>query len=548
MPGTVADFDNWASELNAIVQEIIDVMVTHILAIVHPSLDGFKSAFTDEQRYHWQLLPMDSILDHVRVQLRTTNLTGDQSAMLASPSSTQHTPTKPWHRCNQKGHWAMDCKSTSDDPANSEETPTSQHRIGYLAASLLAHSTFGSNVYIVDSGATAHMVPDRSIFTTYHRTAPTQISGITGGLSAIGIGNVAFVAASGQPVTLTGVLHTPSLDVNLLSVSRLCDTDDIRIAFTSTGLDIKKDGAVLARGTRINDGLYLLDADHTKCQHLALLSQAHPPVPLLTLHCCLGHLAPSSIQKMIAAGLLEGFETGYSEEEVAQFTCNACLGAKGHRLPFPVSDLHSLERLALIHSDVLSFPAKSMTGKRYLVTFLDDYSCKLWTYAIGHKSEVFNIFKDDNGGEYRSKTFTQFCKAQGIRRQYSIPRTPQQNGCAERINHSIVEGVLALPADANLPDTFWEEAAAYFVYCKNRCHHTALVNETPKFAWSHSRTNTLTLHPFGCTAWLTVAPDPKATQVVFTGYDCKVCALLWATGIINRDCAHLAPSVPSSSG
>ncbi|SCV74553.1 BQ2448_7582 [Microbotryum intermedium] len=219
----------------------------------------------------------------------------------------------------------------------------------YLAASLLARSTFSSNVYIVDSGAMAHMVPNQSIFTTYHRTAPTQIGGITGGLSAIGIGNVAFVAALGQPVMLTRVLHTPHLDVNLLLVSRLCDTDDVRIAFTSAGLDIEKDGTMLAQGTRINNGLYLLDVDHTKCQHLALLSQAHPPVPLLTLHCCLGHLAPSSIQKMIAAGLLEGFEAGYSEEEVEQFVCNACLGAKGHRLPFPVSDSHSLERLALVH-------------------------------------------------------------------------------------------------------------------------------------------------------------------------------------------------------
>ncbi|SCV71300.1 BQ2448_2888 [Microbotryum intermedium] len=172
-----------------------------------------------------------------------------------------------------------------------------------------------------------------------------------------------------------------------------------------------------------------------------------------------------------------------------------------------------------------------------------------WTHShtIGHKSEVFNIFKEwlaeveletgarlkvlcsNNGGEYRSKAFTQFCKAWGIRWQYSIPRTPQQNGRAEHVNRSIVEGVLALLADANLPDTFWEEASTYFVYCKNRCHHSALVNETPEFAWSHSRTDTSTLHPFGCTAWLTVAPDlrkkldPKATQVVFTGYNlaCK---------------------------
>ncbi|SCV67086.1 BQ2448_5732 [Microbotryum intermedium] len=169
MPGMVVDFDNWVSELNAIVQEIIDakttlnnVMVTHVLAIVHPSLDSFKSAFMDKQRSHRQLPPMDLILDRVHMQLRTTNLTGDQSAMLASAckSRTQHPPTKPCHHCNQKGHWAMDCKSNLTNQADSDGIPTLQHRVGYLAASLLAHGTFGSNVYIVDSGAMAHMVAD----------------------------------------------------------------------------------------------------------------------------------------------------------------------------------------------------------------------------------------------------------------------------------------------------------------------------------------------------------------------------------------------------
>ncbi|SCV73216.1 BQ2448_7141 [Microbotryum intermedium] len=362
-------------------------------------------------------------------------------------------------------------------------------------------------------------------------------------IDTVGLGNIAFIAASGHPITLTGVLHTPGLNVNLLSVSHLCDTDDIHVAFTKQGIDIEKDGNTIAEGTRLDEGLYLLDAEHSQCQHLALLSRSQTSVPLLTLHRCLGHLAPSSIQRMITAGLLEGFRAGYSNEEVEKFVCNACLSAKGHRLPFPDSELHSQERLGLVHSDVLSFPERSRTGKRYLVTFLDDYSCKLWTYAIGHKSEVFGVFKTwlaeveletgvtlkvlrtDNGGEYRSRAFTEFCKAQGTHRQYSIPHTPQQNGRAERVNRSIVEGVLALLADAHLPNTFWEEAVAYFVYCKNRCQHSALDKATPDFIWQGRRTDTLVLHPFGCTAWLMVAPklhsklDPKATRVLFVGYD-----------------------------
>ncbi|SDA04085.1 BZ3500_MvSof-1268-A1-R1_C097g00534 [Microbotryum saponariae] len=402
------------------------------------------------------------------------------------------------------------------------------------------------------------MVADRSLFTTYRQTAHTKIGGIAGGITAIGMGDVAFVAKTGHPITLRGVLHTPGLHVNLLSVSRLCDTDRVRLAFTSDGIDIAKDGRAIAHGTRVNDGLYLLDADHTKCQHLAFLSRSESPVPLLTLHRCLGHLAPSSIQKMIAAGLLDGFGAGYSDKDVEEFVCNACLGSKGHRLPFPDSESHSAERLGLVHSDVLSFPTPSLTGKRYLVTFLDDHSRKLWAYAIDHKSDVFptfqtwlaeveletnarlRILRTDNGGEYRSNAFTEFCKSKGIRRQYSIPYTPQQNGRAERVNLSIVEGVLALLADARLPATFWDEAAAYFVYCKNRCSHSALAKQTPESVWNGQRTTATALHPFGCTAWLTVAPDlrskldPKAARVIFTGYDLASKAFRFFDHSINK--------------
>ncbi|SCZ95619.1 BZ3500_MvSof-1268-A1-R1_C056g00244 [Microbotryum saponariae] len=573
MPGTVGEFDSWIMDFKSVAQEIIDtkttindVLATLLLAIAHPSLESFKATFTDEQRTQRTLPDIDSVADRMRVQLRSTNLSNDQSALLASssprstrtkclacrspshrvaqcPTRAQHPPPGPCRSCKKKDHWSFDCKKALED-GKTPDTSDAQHHVGCLATGLLAHRRqLRNNSFVVDSGATSHMVSDKSLFTAYRHIAPTKIGGIAGGINAVGTGNIAFVAASGHPITLTGVLHTPGLSVNLLSVSRLCDTDDVRVAFTKHGIHIDKNGNAIAEGARLEEGLYLLDADHSKCQHLALLSRSQSSVPLLTLHRCLGHLAPSSIQKMVAAGLLEGLGAGYSDEEVEKFVCNACLSAKGHRLPFPDSDSHSSERLGLVHSDVLSFPESSLTGKRYLVTFLDDFSRKLWAYAIGHKSEVFGVFKTwlaeveletdaklkvlrtDNGGEYCSRAFTEFCKARGTRRQYSIPRTPQQNGRAERVNRSIVEGVLALLADAHLPKSFWEEAAAYFVYCKNLCEHSALDKATPNFAWQGDRTNASALHPFGCTAWLTVAPelrsklDPKAVRVLFTGYD-----------------------------
>ncbi|SCZ99673.1 BZ3501_MvSof-1269-A2-R1_C28g00032 [Microbotryum saponariae] len=101
-------------------------------------------------------------------------------------------------------------------------------------------------------------------------------------------------------------------------------------------------------------------------------------------------------------------------------------------------------------------------------------------------------------------------------------------------------GVLALLADARLPATFWDEAAAYFVYCKNRCSHSALAKQTPESVWNGQRTTATALHPFGCTAWLTVAPDlrskldPKAARVIFTGYDLASKAFRFFDHSINK--------------
>ncbi|SGY15947.1 BQ5605_C012g06710 [Microbotryum silenes-dioicae] len=569
MPASVEAYDTWLREYMSIAQEIRDAKTSlnDVLAMVPSCLDSFRLTFTDEQRNRRDLPELTTLTDHIHIQLCSAGLSSSHSARLAiaSPcpacrapghrlrdctSRAKHPPAGPCRRCHKKGHWALDCKHrgeqkhTGDDNQDDMSLPAAQQpNVGYFASCLFARRQLPPDAFVVDSGATAHMVADRSLFTAYCQTAHTKIGGIAGGITAISMGDVAFIAKTRHPITLCGVLHTPGLHINLLSVSRLCDTNRVRLAFTSNGIDIAKDGQAIAHGTRVNDGLYLLDADHTKCQQLAFLSRSESTVPLLTLHRCLGHLAPSSIQKMIAAGLLDGFGAGYGDKDVEEFVCNACLGSKGHRLPFPNSESHSPERLGLVHSDVLSFPTPSLTGKRYLVTFLDDHSRKLWAYVIDHKSDIFPTFqtwlaeveletnarlktlRTDNSGEYQSNTFTEFCKSRGIHRQYSIPYTPQQNGRAERVNLSIIEGVLALLADSHLPATFWDEAAAYFVYCKNRCSHSALAKQTPESVWNGQRTTATALHPFGCAVWLTVAPDlrskldPKAARVIFTGYD-----------------------------
>jgi transposase InsO family protein len=55
--------------------------------------------------------------------------------------------------------------------------------------------------------------------------------------------------------------------------------------------------------------------------------------------------------------------------------------------------------------------------------------------------------RSDNGGEYTSKEFMDFCAGEGIRRELTVPYNPQQNGVVERKNRAIVGATRAMLHD-----------------------------------------------------------------------------------------------------
>ena len=87
----------------------------------------------------------------------------------------------------------------------------------------------------------------------------------------------------------------------------------------------------------------------------------------------------------------------------------------------------------------------SLSGYSYYAYFIDDYSRNSWIYFLKRKDEVFERFKEfkaliknlsenkikilrsDNGGEFTSNEFNDFCKEAGIKRELTIPYNPQQN-------------------------------------------------------------------------------------------------------------------------
>nr|GEU50870.1 ribonuclease H-like domain-containing protein [Tanacetum cinerariifolium] len=65
-----------------------------------------------------------------------------------------------------------------------------------------------------------------------------------------------------------------------------------------------------------------------------------------------------------------------------------------------------------------------------------------------------------------------FCEKQGIKREFSVARTPQQNGVAKK-NKTLIEAARTMLADSKLPTTFWAEAVNTACYVQNRTPATA---------------------------------------------------------------------------
>ncbi|GJS99175.1 retrovirus-related pol polyprotein from transposon TNT 1-94 [Tanacetum coccineum] len=116
---------------------------------------------------------------------------------------------------------------------------------------------------------------------------------------------------------------------------------------------------------------------------------------------------------------------------------------------------------------------------------------KLWHRRLGETSGILKSFITgiENLVDHKVK---------GILRQFSVARTPQQNGVAERRNMTLIEAARTMLADSKLPTTFWAEAVNTACYVQNRELVFKPHNKT-LYELFYGRTPTLSfMRPFGC--------------------------------------------------
>ncbi|GJY51244.1 putative ribonuclease H-like domain-containing protein [Tanacetum coccineum] len=317
------------------------------------------------------------------------------------------------------------------------------------------------------------------------------------------------------------VSYVEELKFNLLSVSQICDKKhnvlftDKECLILSPKFKFVDEDLVILRAPRKND-VYSLDLKNIIPSGgvTCLVAKATKDEAVLW-HRRLGHVNFKNINKLVKGNLVRGLP---SKTFKLDHSCLACRKGKQHRASCKKIEVRTVrEPLELLHMDLFGpVSVESINRKKYCLVVTDDCSKFSWVFFLAYKDETYDMLHDlivglenklrhkvktircDHGTEFKNHLMNEFCAKKGIKREYSIARTPQQNGVAERKNRTLIEAARTMLADSLLPIQFWAEAVNTACYVLNRVLVTKPQMKTPYEILMGRSPNISFMRPFGC--------------------------------------------------
>jgi hypothetical protein len=348
----------------------------------------------------------------------------------------------PCQICGKTSHQALDCFHRMDYSFQGRRPPSQLQ-------AMVAQSAYADQEWYADSAANAHITPDLDNLTIQQ---PLQTS------DAVGVGNGSTLAIANSGSTtfhshktdfhLKNVLHCPKAAANLISIQQFCNDNDCYFILTATHFYIfdLQTHKILLQG-RSENGMYPLRfGEKSHRGNKAFTAMLGIKTSSLVWHFRLGHPSSDVVTRVVQGNNLPLSHSDFNKSVI----CSSCQLGKGKKLSFYASTRISSSPLELIHTDLWTSPVLSISGYKYYIVFVDDYSRFTWIYPLHTKAEMFETFvkfkllvensfttkikhlQSDGGGEFTSRIFQSFLTNHGIGYRKTCPYTSPQNGIAER--------------------------------------------------------------------------------------------------------------------
>ncbi|GJY22761.1 putative ribonuclease H-like domain-containing protein, partial [Tanacetum coccineum] len=343
---------------------------------------------------------------------------------------------------------------------------------------------------VVDSGCSSHMTSNKAYLSDYED--------LNGGFVAFGSD------PKGGKIMGKGKIKNANLDFDDVYF-----VDELKFNLFSD------ESQVVLRAPR-KDGVYSLDLKNIVPSGGITCLYANATADESKLwHRRLGHVNFKNINKLVKGHLVRGLPL---KVFVNDHTCVACKKGKQHKASYKAKLNRIIRKpLELLHMDLFGpVSIESINKKRYCLVVTDDFSRFSWVFFLATKDETseilcnliiglekqlnhnVKIIRCDNGTEFKNYVMNEFCAKKGIKREFSVARTPQQNGVAERKNRTLIEAARTMLADSLLPIPFWAEAVNTACYVLNRVLVTKPQNKTPYELLIGKSPSISFMRPFGC--------------------------------------------------
>ena len=263
-------------------------------------------------------------------------------------------------------------------------------------------------------------------------------------------------------------------------------------------------------------------------------------------HQRLGHLSNKTMLRMIDNDAVKEVKTlrEYLENSNHTYPCITCVVSKAQSKPYHETSDQNYGVLERIDFDIGGpYTPATIQNCRYTLLGVDFASRKGAVSLIKSKNEAYKhilihlfkwieihpdkrirVIRLDNAGEFKSRAFKQFCDANGIEIQYSIPYEHQTNGIAESFVKKITTVARTVLAGSSLPRESWGLAVLHANAIVSSWPHATLGYKSPHEIFHGYKPSIEFVRVFGCAVYITTPKEqrtkfgPRAKKFIYVGY------------------------------